>query len=131
MNYLPPFEAVRKRLNVTGLTGKGRINIAYSEFIALVKLYLRGVAIDEDWYLKQYPDVADAVRKGTFRSARHHFIEEGYFEGRRASELEVDEVWYVKNNPDVAAGLRTGKIASAREHFAEHGYKEGRLPGEF
>ncbi len=27
------------------------------------------------------------------KSGRYHFIEEGYFEGRGASELELDEAW--------------------------------------
>ncbi len=131
MLYLPPFESVQQRLNISGANGKKRVNMAYSDFVSLIKLLLRGVDIDEDWYLKQYPDVAAAVQGGSYKSARHHFIEEGYFEGRKPGELELDETWYMNNYADVAAGVRSGAISSARDHYRDHGYAEGRLPSEF
>jgi hypothetical protein len=131
MNYLSPFKAVRRRLNISGTNEKERVTMSYAEFEALIRLLLRAVKFDDDWYLKQYPDVEEAVRKGTYKSAQHHFIAEGYFEGRRPCEMEIDESWYLKSNPDVAAGIRTGRIPSAKEHFSEHGYVEGRLPFEF
>jgi hypothetical protein len=33
-------------------------------------------------YLKQYPDVADFLRRGLLLSAQGHFDEDGYKEGR-------------------------------------------------
>ena len=89
-----------------------------------------GVAFDEKWYLTRYPDVASAVTTGIFKSGRQHFIEVGYFEGRRPREFEVDEKWYLETYPDVAEGLGKGVIKSARQHFNEHGYDEGRFPAE-
>jgi hypothetical protein len=96
----------------------------------MVKLMLRGVTFDERWYLAAYPDVAEAVKSGVFRSGRQHFIDVGYFEGRRPGQFSVDEKWYVANYPDVAGEIEKGNIKSAQQHFNDHGYDEGRLPGE-
>jgi hypothetical protein len=38
---------------------------------------------DEEWYLREYPDVADAVREGRGPSGRSHYISHGRYEGRR------------------------------------------------
>ena len=131
MTYLPPFARLKERVAISGANGKGRVALSYAEFTSLIKQLLYGVAVDEAWYLGQYPDVAEAVRNGAYRSARHHFIEEGYFEGRRPCEFEVDEAWYIGHYADVAAGVKAGTIASAKEHFRNHGYQEGRRPAEY
>jgi hypothetical protein len=118
-------------MTIVTVNGKTKINNSYDEFVEVIKLLLRGVAFDEAWYLSKYPDVAEAVKSGTYKSGRHHFVEVGYFEGRRPGVFEVDEKWYIKNNPDVADGIKTGEIKSARQHFNEHGYEEGRFPAEW
>jgi hypothetical protein len=48
----------------------------------VIKLLLREVALDEAWYLETYPDVADAVARQAIGSAREHYLNFGYFEGR-------------------------------------------------
>jgi hypothetical protein len=130
MTYIPPFKVIRDRLIVVKVNGKAKINNSYDDFVDVVKLLLRGAAFDEKWYISTYTDVADAVKNGSFKSGRHHFIEVGYFEGRRPYNFEVDENWYLSNYPDVADGVGKGDITSARHHFNEHGYEEGRLPAE-
>lgn len=97
----------------------------------IAKQFLQSIPIDEDWYRAEYPDVADAIDEGVFRSARHHFIESGYFEGRLPGELAVDEDWYAQHYPDVASGVEEGFFASLGQHFREHGYREGRRPFPF
>ena len=52
---------------------------------------------DESYYLKHYPDVADAVRNGQFISGLDHYEKYGRHEGRVVSEvnknsIEVDSV---------------------------------------
>ncbi|MFO0996682.1 MAG: hypothetical protein U1F33_08345 [Alphaproteobacteria bacterium] len=131
MTYVPPFNVVRRRLFIHTVDGRGRVNISYQEFLDFIKLMLRGVAVDERWYLNEYPDVAEAIRSGAYKSAKHHFVEEGYFEGRKPAEAVVDADWYVENNQDVAEGIKSGQIASAQEHFLMHGYGEGRLPSKY
>jgi hypothetical protein len=128
MNYIPSFKVVRSRMTIVTVNGKTKINNSYDDFIEVVKLLLRGAAFDEKWYMSKYPDVAEAVKSGIFRSGQHHFIEAGYFEGRRPHDFEVDEKWYLQAYPDVADGIGKGEIKSARQHFNEHGYEEGRFP---
>jgi hypothetical protein len=95
-----------------------------------IRMLLRGVHVDEEWYCRQYPDVRDAVAKGVFRTARHHFIESGYFEGRRPARVTVDEEWYARAYPDVSESVEFGELASCQEHFDRYGEREGRLPAE-
>jgi hypothetical protein len=104
------------------------VEIEREAFVTLIKKLLLAVDIDEDWYRKQNPDVDAAIATGTYRSGKHHFVEEGYFEGRRGGPVKVDEEWYKKTYPDVAEGIDLGEIASAQEHFDEFGFHEGRLP---
>jgi hypothetical protein len=128
--YVPPFKVIRDRLALVTVNGKAKVDITYDALVDLFKLLLRGTTFDETWYLSKYPDVAEAVAARMFRSGKHHFIEVGYFEGRRPSEFQVDESWYLNAYPDVAEGLKRGWIQSAREHFDQYGYDEGRSPSE-
>jgi hypothetical protein len=131
MYFLPSFKVIRGRLKLMKVNGKTKINNSYDDVVEIVKLLLRGAAFDEKWYLATHTDVAEAVKAGTFKSGRHHFIEVGYFEGRRPCDFEVDEKWYLETYPDVAEGISKGDIQSARQHFNEHGYEEGRFPAEW
>ncbi len=130
MYFIPPFKLVNERLSTVKINGTSRIQNTYEEFLSIVKLLLRGTAFDEAWYLSKYPDVKDAVKSGVFKSGRHHFIEVGYFEGRRPRDFEIDEKWYLSAYPDVAEGIDKGEIKSAYVHFNDHGYEEGRFPSE-
>ncbi len=129
MHFLPSFKTVRGRMTTVTVNGKSKLTNSYDEFIEVIKLLLRGAAFDEKWYLSTYPDVAEAVAAGVYKSGRQHFIEVGYFEGRRPQNFEVDEKWYIQTYPDVGEGIKKGEIPSARQHFNQHGYEEGRYPG--
>ena len=130
MYHLPSFKAIRGRLNIVTVHGKTKINNSYDDFVEVVKLLISGVAFDEKWYLSTYPDVAAAVAAGIYNSGQQHFIEAGYFEGRRPQDFAVDEQWYLKTYPDVAEAIKKGDVQSAREHFDLHGYDEGRVPAK-
>ena len=71
---------------------------------------------------------ADGIRAGTIKSAKEHFLDHGYFEGRAPYPLAVDETWYLATNPDVAEQVRLGKFESGQAHFNASGYRDGRLP---
>jgi hypothetical protein len=133
MSYIPPYEVLKQKIRVVGgqAGGKGRIDMKYDDFMGLIKLMLRAVAVDETWYCAKYPDVALAIKSGAYKSAKHHFVEEGYFEDRLPYEFGVDEEWYTANYPDIAVGVKSGSLGSPKEHFLAHGYKEGRLPREY
>jgi hypothetical protein len=94
----------------------------------MIRTLLSGIDVDEAWYLRQNPDIAEAIKAGVVRSAKEHFLYNGYFEGRRPGPIEVDEAWYLSQYPEVAEAVKQGTMESAQRHFDEHGYKEGRLP---
>ena len=126
--YVPPFDIVKSKLQFS--TGVEGITVAtsYDALVDVIKLYLRGIQVDEEWYFKEYPDVKEAVSIGLYKSAAHHFVEHGYFEGRLPFPLLVCQEWYLSDNEDIAEGIRNGEIPSAVTHFRQHGYLEGRLP---
>jgi hypothetical protein len=41
------------------------------------------MGIDENWYLRENPDVADGIQRGDLASAQQHFDQAGYKEGRQ------------------------------------------------
>jgi hypothetical protein len=124
----PAFKILKERLSIVTVNGQLKINNTYDEFLEIVRLLLRSVPVDETWYLAEYPDVAEAIAAGEIKSAKLHFIDSGYFEGRLPSPLEVDEAWYLAEYPDVAEGIARGELQSAKQHFIDHGYEEGRMP---
>lgn len=71
---------------------------------------------DENFYLAEHPDVAEAVAKGMFTSGFQHFSKYGQFEGRNPSLL-FDNQLYLAQNTDVAEAAAKGIYGSGFEHF--------------
>jgi len=130
VNYFPPFEVIRRAIDITTVRGELRIDMPYQNFVKLLRQIISGIEVDEAWYARLYEDIGQAIRLGTISSARHHFLNDGYFEGRLPFPIKVDEDWYLRQYPDVADGIRKGTLTSAQEHFEMDGYREGRLPFE-
>ncbi len=128
MKYVPPFDFIRRSVEISTVKGELQVRMSYDDFVKIIKLLLAGTEIDEDWYLRQYDDVRDAIETGEIKSAQKHFVEDGYFEGRIPFPMSVDDDWYLSKYPDVADGIRNGTITSAKQHFSEDGYREGRFP---
>ena len=128
MNYLPPFEMIRRSIEISTVRGELRVNLSYENFVAILRTMIRGIQVDEAWYARTYEDIGSAVQEGVVRTARQHFVDDGYFEGRLPFPISVDERWYLAENPDVAESIRDGVVVSAQDHFNKDGYREGRLP---
>jgi hypothetical protein len=128
MNYIAPFETVRNLLTVSKSPRGKTVTGSYEHFLSALRLLLAGIDVDEDWYLAQNPDIAEAIVAGTTESAKRHFVEHGYFEGRLPFRIAVDERWYLLQNPDVAENVRKEVVVSGQRHFELNGYREGRLP---
>jgi hypothetical protein len=126
--FLPPFEVIKRSVDISTSKGQLVVSTSYENLIGMIKLLLLGVDLDEEWYVAQYPDVAQAIADKQVKSARQHFIDNGYFEGRLPRAVTVDEKWYQTEYPDVAESIRKGVEPSAQTHFLRDGYKEGRLP---
>src|SRR5690606_4273710 len=88
------------------------------------RMVLRNV-FNEQWYLQQNPDVAEAVQQGLI-SAETHFNLFGKHEGRAPGPF-FDPEFYLKQNPDVAAAVEAGLI-TAYDHFEQFGVSEARNP---
>lgn len=127
-SYILPFEAIKRRAVIKADKGALRLEMPYDDFLAILRQMLHGLNVDEEWYRSTYADIGDAIANGDVGSAKAHFVEHGYFEGRLPGEIAVDEKWYLETYPDVAAGIRAGDLQSAEQHFREFGYFEGRLP---
>ncbi len=130
MKYLPPFDLIRRMVEVSTVRGELRVSVAYDEFVKILRMMIAGIEVDEGWYLKENGDIAQAIANGTVASAKQHFVDDGYFEGRRPFPMPVDERWYLEHNADVAESVRKGVVSGGEQHFVEDGYREGRLPFE-
>ncbi len=128
MKYLPPFDLIRRSIEISTIRGELRVNVSYEDFVKILKKMIVGIEVDEDWYLRTYEDIAKAIRDGIVKSAQQHFVDDGYFEGRLPFAMRVDERWYITQYPDVADSVRKGVVVSGQSHFDEDGYREGRLP---
>jgi hypothetical protein len=128
VKYLPPFEVIRRSVAIAPVRGELRVNISYEAFIGILRTLIRGIEVNEAWYLRTYEDIGQATRDGAVQTAKQHFIDDGYFEGRLPFPMVVDERWYLQQNPDVAESIRAGVVTNAQEHFDKDGYREGRLP---
>ena len=130
MKYLPPFDLIRRMVEVSTVRGELRVSLSYDDFIKILRMMISGIEVDEGWYLKEHEDIARAVAGGAVASAKQHFLDDGYFEGRLPFAMPVDERWYLEQYPDVAESVRKGIVSSGQQHFSEDGYREGRLPYE-
>ena len=92
---------------------------------------------DENTYLTNYPDIAAFVRtvnpNGAFASGLDHFIQYGYEQGGRLTQVspEYNEEFYLRNNSDLLQFLFNGTFKSAYQHFIKFGLKEGRFGTSF
>jgi hypothetical protein len=128
VNFLPPFEEIKGFVNFAAAKGELTVSASYTQFTILIRTLLQGIEVDEEWYLRQYPDIAEAIRNKTVNSAKEHFLSDGYFEGRLPFPIKVNEAWYLEQNPGVADYIARGELKSAQQHFNSNGYREGRRP---
>jgi hypothetical protein len=128
VKYLPPFETLKSYVTISNVKGELKVSCSYENLVQILRQLIIGIEVDEEWYLGRYPDIAGAIDEGTVKSARLHFVNDGYFEGRLPSPIHVDERYYLSQNADVVEFVRKGQLKSGQQHFEENGYSEGRLP---
>jgi hypothetical protein len=123
-----PFADIRSATTVRPVRGGLHVRLGRAKLTGLVERLLQSVPVDETWYRRTYPGVADAINAGSVPSASWHFARHGYLECRWPFPMEVDETWYLARYPDVRQALASGPAKSAQEHFWRFGYREGRFP---
>lgn len=128
------FSKFKKDMKLSGWDEKSEtVSMSREGFKTLLALYLKEAAenFDSSWYLKQYPDIAKGISSGSIPSAKAHYLNHGYVEGRLPGFKNVNFSNYIERYPDISA--RLGQIKgkkrdiAAMEHFVEFGYKEGRV----
>jgi hypothetical protein len=124
---LPYFENVLRACKIKGWRENHKtLTVDREGFKAFMREILLAMPFDEAWYLARYPDVAEVVTQGK-TTARDHYVEFGYFEGRLPGLNGFDAAAYCRAYPDLAHLLsHPGSIELASGHFVEHGYREGR-----
>ncbi len=128
-SYVIPYGVLLKQIGIAQEPLEdNKIVLTRDQLASLVRAFLVSVPVDEAWYTATYQDVEQAIQCGTAKSAKEHFVANGYFENRLPAKVLVDADFYVSTYPDVADGISDGEIASAQEHFESHGFTEGRLP---
>src|ERR1700748_1329668 len=95
LKYLPPFEVLKSFLTISNVKGELMVSCSYENLLQMLRRVIAGIKVDERWYLERYPDIADAVDKGLVQSARLHFVNDGFFEGRLPFPIHVDERYYL------------------------------------
>ena len=94
----------------------------------LCQIILTDVGVDEEFYVARYPDIAPSLAAGHPATARDHYIQTGFFEGRLPFRITVDVDYYLEANPDVSFAIDNGQVESAQAHFDQAGWMEGRSP---
>lgn len=128
MTYLPPFEIIKRNLDFQPGNGDPTVTLTYQELVNVLRMVLQGVRVGEDWYKREYEDIGRAIAEGRLPSAQHHFVNDGWLEGRRPYPMAVDDEWYRRQYADVAQFIREERLPSSQVHFDQDGYREGRRP---
>ena len=126
MQYVMSFQALLKEAGLQYPLGES-LSLNRLQFQAIVQKLLT-VEVDEKWYKHAYPDVAKALASGALKSAKEHFVANGYFECRLPKKIVVDEGFYTGRYPEVAGAIREGEFRCAQEHFDKCGFREGAIP---
>ena len=86
---------------------------------------------NEKAYLYYNPDIAAAVKRGDFESAKEHFDLFGHLENRIHTwpdgYNEFDEQAYLTFNTDIYAAVERNEIESGLSHFVAMGHTEQRI----
>jgi hypothetical protein len=128
--FVPPYDAILHAIGTSRkeLANASDVRIPVSLLNFLLKFVVSSGGFNESGYLAANPDIAKAVSEGSMSDPAEHYINHGYFEGRRGATPQVDEAWYRKTYPDVAVAIRVGHLASGQEHFDVIGAEEFRTP---
>jgi hypothetical protein len=129
---LPHFERLLAICDVRGWQeGHTTLTVKREGLVAILKEMLRTAPFDEQWYLERYPDVAEALETKELPSAREHYVQFGYFEGRLPGLNGFDPEAYCRGYPDLEHLLSLPEgVSDATAHFIENGYREGRIAPE-
>jgi hypothetical protein len=128
--YVPYYDAILHAIGTSReeLKDANEISIPLSLFKFLLRSAVAHSEINLAGYLNSNRDIRDAAKSGRLPDPRKHYVDFGFFEGRRGATPAVDETWYRRTYSDISSAIRTGAIASGAEHFDAIGAAEFRSP---
>jgi hypothetical protein len=132
LNYLPHINQFLWAINITRerLDSQSKVAIDARLLKLLLRTMVKCAPFSEEFYLKTYPDIAQAYNAGQLKDLKEHYVEQGYFEGRTGAPGDVDENYYKSRYPDVTQAMSEGNVKSGAQHYQQTGYSEGRTPCE-
>jgi hypothetical protein len=74
VKYLPPFDLIRRSVEISTVRGELRVAMSYETFIDIIKMMIAGIEVNEQWYAETYQDIGEAISAGRIASAKHHFM---------------------------------------------------------
>ena len=83
MSYVPPCKLLTEWLDSRPRNAGGRLAMLYEDVVDVLTAFISAIPVNEEWYLAEYPAVADLVRNSQTETAKRHFRMHGYFENRR------------------------------------------------
>lgn len=128
--YVPHYDAILHAIGTSRekLGSTNEVTVPLSLFKFLLQIALVNSEFNVSGYLACNPDIQEAAKAGKVPDPKMHYLNFGYFEGRRGAAPPVDESWYCRTYPDVAAAVKKGLIASGADHFGTIGAEEFRAP---
>jgi hypothetical protein len=128
--YLPHIDLMLQalRINRERLSSKSKIAIDARLLRGLIQAIVARAPFSDEYYLRTYPDIAEAHAAGNIPDLHRHYIDSGFLEGRFGAPPAVDEAFYTSYYKDVGLAVTRGEIASATEHYVRQGAAEGRVP---
>ena len=128
--YFPHIDLILHslRINRDRLSSKSKIAIDARLLRLMLQTIAAKLAFSEEFYMEQYPDLAEAYAAGKIPNLHQHFLDSGYLEGRIGSPPDVDEAYYLANYKDVGKAVASGDVANGAEHYMRAGAAEGRVP---
>ena len=85
------------------------------------------IYFDPKWYRSFYPQVTEAIGKGEWRCALHHYLC-NHTPERFNPLAEFSEAFYLTRHPDVAKAVAAGNFSRGYWHFIYNGARELRPP---
>ncbi len=82
---------------------------------------------DSAWYLGRYPEVADGLSRGIWRSPLEHYLSNDTPIAFDPS-ADFSEEWYLGRDPGLRAAIEAGAQRNGYAHFLRHGATELRAP---
>jgi len=81
-DVMPSYREITEVLGFDLMAASNPLSLDPRVLLQVLDRFIRQTDVDEDGYRRAYPDVAQAIERGEILSARDHYLEFGYFEGR-------------------------------------------------